>query len=354
MSTESGFTRPSVSILSPQRPELPEHLFGAGRALAGVVGDHPGDEIVEALRHIRTLGVHVGRRLLELRLVDLVRLLSLERSRARQELMSQDAHGVDVHERGRSVADVARQRLRRHVGQRARHDPVSDAIGVRHDEPEVHEHHPAARGEHHVGGLDVPVRQARVMDDRERVGNGQEQIDGLEHRERIAAGGAVLDHPIEAQPLNVLEDEKGHPAVASHRVNRDHARVPDRRERPTLAQQVVRLDLRMGDLEGDAPPQHDVDRLVDLPHPARTQEQSNLVELADDLAGREQRRLYGRGLRSGHVLAQCPGPSARSTSIRARCKASSRAPRVPAGSREEASAASCSRTAAARPTVAKP
>ncbi len=128
--------------------------------------------------------------------------------------------------------------------------------------------HGAVVGEHHVGRLDVPVHHPGRVDRGDRLEEPAREPGQLVRLERAVLGHGVL----ERLAVDQLGDDERLVRVGLGVEHACHARVPDPVQRGDLAPEPVprrriRADLRVEELEGDAPVVG-VDRLVDRPHAA--------------------------------------------------------------------------------------
>ena len=174
MSTENGRGASSGAQAAAQRSQLPQRGLGALRTLRRVGRHELRDQRVEGRGYVGAHRAAAQQRHLDLLAVQVRGLLAAEGRDAGQQLEGQNAQRVDVDQVTGALGEIARERLGRHVLQRSGDAAMPCPVGVEQHEPEVHEHDPPARGEHHVARLDVAVGQASLVHDAERVGDGDE------------------------------------------------------------------------------------------------------------------------------------------------------------------------------------
>jgi hypothetical protein len=301
--------------LGEQHAQVGEGRAHRGIALVGLLGQHPGEDALEALGQAldragdrRGLLGQDGARRRRGRFL-------LERVPAAQHLVEDDAEREDVRAR---VEGPAPQLLRRHVGRSAggqafarggggrRHGQggaVRGRVGVGPGEilgqSEVHDLGVALGGHHDVGGLDVAVDDALL------VGRPQGLDDLGGGLEGFAGGQGPLADPVAQGPaLDELHGEEELVLDLADLVDAADVGMAEGRGRLGLADEAgpdgrVRVGRLGQELEGDLAVEGGVLGQIDLAHAA-------LAELAEDgvFAGDRPARspLRGRGRRGGDRL----------------------------------------------------
>ena len=144
-------------------------------------------------------------------------------------------------------------------------------------EAEVEHLQPAIGGNHHVGGLQIAMRDAALMGRADRVG----QWNG-EREQAIEREAGLGDQIRKCLAIDELEREERDAASFFDRMNRDDVRVIERRGRPCLAIEpfaAVRIACQLAsqDLERDSALQPGIVGEVDLSHPAFANELNDPV-----------------------------------------------------------------------------
>ena len=220
------------------------------------------------------------------------RAVADERRPAGEQLVEQAAGGVDV---GAGVDGLAAGLLGREVLRGADHGRglghrrrrVADRAG----DAEVHHLHVAARGEHHVAGLDVAVDDPGAVAVVER---GQHAAGDLERP--LGQDLAALAQDVAQRPAgDVLHDDVGlgDPGPVGGRllagvVDRHDRGVVERGRRLRLAaepglERRVAGQVGAQPLDRDDPAEPGVGALADLGHPAAAEELAELVAPADQV-----------------------------------------------------------------------
>lgn len=172
---------------------------------------------------------------------------------------------------GPGVHRLAPALLRRHVGRSPRHRPAS-RLRLQGN-AEVHDHHAARAGDHHVLGLEVPVHEPRRV---HRVEPGEElqrQVPGLAQRK----GAALLEKGQERLAVDVLHRQELPPVHLNQVEDPAHVRGDDLPSgahllAEKLAARLVLVERRVQRLQGHVDAQLQVEGLPHLAHPAPSEE----------------------------------------------------------------------------------
>ena len=154
-------------------------------------------------------------------------------------------------------------------------------------EPEVQDLHLAGTRHEDVGGRHVAVDDAGGVGRIERVGHLAADVDDLRQRQ-----GRLFQAVAQRLPVEQLHDEEGLRVAEAELVNRADVRVVERRRGPGLAfePEVGLPVVRVGacqELDRHMAAEREVERLVDLSHPAAAQPAEHAVmreRLADHTA----------------------------------------------------------------------
>jgi hypothetical protein len=142
----------------------------------------------------------------------------------------------------------------------------------------------------HVGGLDVPVDEARGVDDRECAGDRGRRLEDLVDRERRAAPLARSEECVEAEPVDSLEDDVRSLAILTCGIDGDDARALEHRKGLRFVEQRLGR-ARPHEFERDAPVEETVVRFVHLPHAALPDEPADFVRAAHEVPDAQEARL---------------------------------------------------------------
>ena len=229
----------------------------------------------------------------------------MERCAAGEELVGHHADGVDVD----PVIEVGvgGGLLGRHVGRGADGDAGGGervpagrlAHGLGH--AEVHDQC-VSPGQEHVVGLDVPVDHALRVRERERVGDLDQEPDGLVHRELALAGQAVAEALAVHVGHHVIEEALGLARIEQ----RQDVRMLEPGGDADLAREAVRAEgrgeLGAEHLDGDLAVVLQVVGQVDGGHAALAElaldpvgGAEGTLKLVAQVAGRGDRRVVGDG-----------------------------------------------------------
>ena len=146
---------------------------------------------------------------------------------------------------------------------------------------------PTVCRDHHVGQLEVAVRDPSLMGGTDRVGQRNREVEDLRQRQ-----AAFDDEIAERLSFDVLHRQKEHPIRLFHGVDRDDVGM-------VQSGDALRLDLETGatfrvsgrrareDLEGNVALQSRVTRAIDLAHAAGAKRRQDLIR-ADPSTYRER------------------------------------------------------------------
>ena len=143
---------------------------------------------------------------------------------------------------------------------------------------QVENFHLAGRGQHHVGGLDVAVDQAVLVEVLQTEGRLPGHFTGLRHRQ----GPALPEEPGQAVALDQLQDEIRNALHLTRVTGRDQVgvRQPDGQELLLTEPRddfAVPCQAGVAHLDGHEAPAAEVARLVDAGHAAATEFRQDLV-----------------------------------------------------------------------------
>jgi hypothetical protein len=217
----------------------------------------------------------------------------LARESAVQRLAQRQTKRVLIRRRSQRPADAL---LRRHVPRRPcasrrpalAHPRPRDRgrvlLWIDH-EPEVGDPRPPVLADQHVVGLEVAVHEA--------LGVGRRQpAPGLhEHRKDLRPPASRRQPAAQRAAGHVLHRDVNLLRRRAHVVHRDHVRVHQRRHRPGLAQQQLRVALAraaQAQLERHLPVQRLVPRQVHHPHAAAPEHPHDHEGPVDDAARRQR------------------------------------------------------------------
>jgi hypothetical protein len=215
--------------------------------------------------------------------------LAVERNAAGQQLVRDDAEGVQVRPR---VGRLTLQLLRRQVlhGSRDRAGLRRSAVCVRAREPEVGYLRDPLRGEHDVLGLHVPVHDPLAMRVVERGQDLQHDFGGRARGEQALR----VQHVAQALAAHVLHHHEVHPVDGPPVVDVDDVRVVETGRRARFAPEPfdeprVSRERRVKDLDRDLALEHRVAGAVHLAHPAGGDQPQHVIAPVEG---------GGRGLRN--------------------------------------------------------
>ena len=148
---------------------------------------------------------------------------------------------------------------------------------------EVHDLRAAVLGQHDVARLQIAVDDARIVRDRQTVGDLAGDLDHARGLQPLP-----LDRAVERLPGDELHDDERPAVQVADVVDGDDVRVVEQGRQPRLARQAlgrdaVRRQLVGDELDGDEPAQARIARLIDLSHAAGSEGADDLVH-ADALA----------------------------------------------------------------------
>ncbi len=320
--------------------QLVGHRAPVRRPIGGRLGQHPGDEIVEALRDVGP-EIADARRLLDGHLEQRRQHVLADEGRAAREAAEEHAgEGEDVGG-GADVALAARL-LGGHVAGRADHVP-----GVRErplgagdaGDAEVEELGALGRAvdEEDVARLDVAVHHAAPVRLVERRGDAHGERDALVERQLLAleaVGEVFALEPFHGQVERALVRA----AVGDVADDRGVVQVG---QDEALALEARGLDaLGLQDLDGDARARDQIARAVDLAHPTRAGDLLGHEAARDELVLLHRAPVSSPGIRAS--MAADTRATRLDAAIRERLEAEKRSPagacvpaRVPAPSRTE-------------------
>ncbi len=250
-----------------------------------VLPEHRVDEAGKPGRCVGTALEHRRRGLVDVLERDGDEAVAIEGHGARQQLVEDDAEGVDV---GPVVDRLTGGLLGRDVVGGAENgaglgDAVLDVERAR--DPEVGHLRPTVLVQQHVLRLYVPVHDSALVGECERRRDLLAQIDHLLDRKPPNA----VDQLLEVVPVDVLEDDELPSGVLAAVDHGHDVRVCELRHRPRLPAKpldvlLVVAEPPVEDLQRDLSLEQTVVGPVDLGHPAAAHELLELVAARDHLA----------------------------------------------------------------------
>ena len=268
------------------RLELIAELTHRLEPVGGVLRHRPLDRHRHARRHVRPALEEVRRRLVDVLERDRDEVLARERHAAGEELVEDDAEGVDVAER---VDLLAARLLGRDVLARADDGPRDrHALDVdRARDAEVGHLRLAVLVEQHVLRLHVAVDEPAAVGEGERPRHLEGHEDRVAHREPAGA----LEQLLQVLALDVLEDDVLTALVLATVDDRDDVRMAELGNRACLAAEaldvlLVRRELLVEDLDRDDSVEQPVMRVPHGRHSAASDERQELVATRDHITRR--------------------------------------------------------------------
>ena len=280
-----------------------------------------GDDRGEPVRKIGALLQDRRRVGDEHRGADLRKRVSVERWRAREELVEDDSERPDVGAR----VDVARRRelLGRHVERRSHEvararELLLDAVDAHLRDPEVDDLHDARRilapREKQVRWLQITMNDPRGVRLGEPCATLENVVDGIADRE----GAARLEHLPEVFPFEVLHDHERRARVERPDVGHVHDVVAaelcgrTRLASETLDGGLVRCRGGQHELQRDTLVELDVHGLDDYTHPSHAEHALDAVFPGEYLADLHRRSRFviqegSSRARVHHAVMQTPG-----------------------------------------------
>jgi len=281
------------------------------KPVGGITLEAPQDGAVPRGRQLRRRSPRRGRRLLELLERDGQRRVAVERLRAGDHLVEDDAEGVDV---GRSRQGAALDLLGRHVVRRPEHGlrlrqrrpagrlRAAREAEIRDDDPNA-ARPPLVRREHDVAALEVAVDHAGVVRGREGRGHLLDQRQRLRRR-HLSGALEALGQRLAGEQLHREESEI---LVVEDVVDPAHVRVCHGAREVDLPQEPVHRpriagDLRADRLQRDPLVEDLVLGLVDLAHAAARDEAHDAESSREDLVDRDARAARAAAARHDRRL----------------------------------------------------
>ena len=224
----------------------------------------------------------------------------VERHAAREELVRDDAEGVDVRApRERRVLLGEAEELGRHELGRPRGRAVLAALGALDAarEPEVRDDHAEPRADQDVRGLDVAVERARLVD------RGETTTNLIQHADRLRGGkrrpALLLHPPIEARSFDVLHREVGRARDLAVREDLDDVRMTHAGHRARFGEEapaavLVEREVRADQLDRDVALEAQVAREQDDAHAALAEPAVHAIAV-----------VYQRAWHRAHRKAPC-------------------------------------------------
>ena len=258
------------------------HLAGGFEAARRFLLHHPQQQQIELARDVRIQFARSRRFEVQHLVDDIADAVGLERIAADQQFVERDADREQV---GTGIGDAAAQLLGRHVLGRAQHVPPRQGLirrqaGAGTGDAEIHDLDQSAAAQHHVGRLDVTMHDALGVSKIEPAAHRQADVDDTAHRHH----GAHVEGLAQAQALDELHRDVGHPLALTDVIDGDDIRVVEATGGLALAEEViaegralVRRQVEAQDLERDASLDQRIFRAIDRAHRALAQRRGHPI-----------------------------------------------------------------------------